>query len=293
MTLEFQPLRLGHQTRYVELLRASGTEASDYSFANIWGWAEEYDLRWAWQEDLVWIRQGVPQDCLWAPIGPWESIDWSARLGPLQQIGTEMIRVPESLKTRLEGSLGSALRIEPSREHWDYLYDVSELTALKGNRFHKKKNLYNQFVKNYDFAFRPMSPEIIQMALEMQEEWCLWRDCESSETLSAENRAISRVFGDWENLAHLIGGALMVENTPAAYTVAEALSDNTLVIHFEKGCTGFKGVYQAINRIFLEEAAAGFSRVNREQDLGDPGLRKAKESYHPVDFVKKYRVSFV
>jgi hypothetical protein len=293
MALEFTPLRLDHQRQYIELLRASGTEASDYSFANIWGWAEEYDLRWAWQDDLVWIRQGVPKDFLWAPIGPWENIDWATRLGPLQQVGIEMIRVPEPLKTRLEDSLGSALRIEPSREHWDYLYDVSELSSLKGNRFHKKKNLYNQFVKNYSFEFMPMSPEIIQMALEMQEEWCLWRDCESSETLSAENRAILRVFRDWKDMVHLIGGALMVENTPVAYTVAEALSDTTLVIPFEKGCTGFKGVYQAINRIFLENAADGFSRVNREQDLGDPGLRKAKESYHPIDFVKKYRVSFV
>jgi hypothetical protein len=63
------------------------------------------------------------------------------------------------------------------------------------------------------------------------------------------------------------------------------------VVHFEKGCTGFKGVYQAINQVFLKNAAAGFARVNREQDLGDPGLRKAKESYHPVDFVKKYRLT--
>ncbi len=289
MTLDFRPLSLDRQRPYIELLHASGTNASDYSFANIWGWAEEYELQWAWQDDLVWIRQGNPQACLWAPVGPWQDIDWSRRLEPLFESGLEMIRVPEPLARRMADALGPRIHTESSREHWDYLYDVQELIALKGNRFHKKKNLLNQFVKNVEFEFRPISPEIIQMTLEMQEEWCLWRDCESSETLAAENRAISRVFRDWNSLDQLIGGALLVEDTPVAYTVAEALSKGTLVVHFEKGCTGFKGVYQAINQVFLENAAAGFTRVNREQDLGDPGLRKAKESYHPVDFVKKYR----
>ena len=64
MTLEFRPLSLNRQSKYIELLRASGTNASDYSFANIWGWAEEYDLRWAWEEDLVWIQQNRPAVCL-------------------------------------------------------------------------------------------------------------------------------------------------------------------------------------------------------------------------------------
>lgn len=75
-----------------------------------------------------------------------------------------------------------------------------------------------------------------------------------------------------------------------AYTIAEALDESSIVIHFEKGCPLFKGVYQAINQIFLEQCCQGFQTVNREQDLGDEGLRKAKLSYNPVAFLKKYRV---
>ncbi len=291
MVLEFEPLRLEKRDAYMEKLLASRTNASDYSFANIWGWAEEYGLRWAWEDDLVWIRQTEPEKRLWAPIGPWESIDWSRRLLPHLQDGPEMIRVPERLVSIFQNALGDRIRVQDARGHWDYLYQVDELVALKGNRFHKKKNLLNQFRKKYEYRFAPMSPEIIEMALEMQEEWCLWRDCESSETLAAENRAIFRIFENWEALPGLVGGALVVEEAPVAYTVAESLTDDTLVIHFEKGCTGFKGVYQAINQIFLEKEADGFSLVNREQDLGDRGLRKAKESYNPVDYVRKYAVS--
>ena len=77
----------------------------------------------------------------------------------------------------------------------------------------------------------------------------------------------------------------------AAYTVAEALTPDTLVIHFEKGDTQYKGIYQAINQMFLAHEADSYKWVNREQDLNDEGLRKAKLSYHPADFLRKYRVT--
>ena len=77
----------------------------------------------------------------------------------------------------------------------------------------------------------------------------------------------------------------------AAYTVAEGLTPDTVVIHFEKGDTQYKGIYQAINQMFLAHAGDGFRLVDREQDLNDEGLRKAKLSYNPVQFLRKYRVN--
>ena len=85
----------------------------------------------------------------------------------------------------------------------------------------------------------------------------------------------------------------MLQLEAAGIRVAEYLTEHTVLIHFEKGDPAYKGVYQAINRMFLEQAADSFQFVNREQDLGDAGLRKAKLSYHPVDFVKKYSVTFL
>jgi hypothetical protein len=108
----------------------------------------------------------------------------------------------------------------------------------------------------------------------------------------AENRAITRVLQNWDRLGGgLFGGVLRVEGEVAAYTVAEALADDMLVIHFEKGRPEFKGVYQAVNQMFLAARGEGFAYVNREQDLGDEGLHKAKMSYNPVKFLKKYTVS--
>jgi hypothetical protein len=83
-----------------------------------------------------------------------------------------------------------------------------------------------------------------------------------------------------------------VEGIIVAYTIAEKLDPDTVVVHYEKGCPDYKGVYQAINQMFLENLQGAFKWVNREQDLGEEGLRKAKLSYNPVDFLKKYRVTF-
>ena len=124
----------------------------------------------------------------------------------------------------------------------------------------------------------------------MQENWCTWRDCASQAALDSENQAISKVLNNWQQFHRLMGGAIMVETDMVAYTVAERLSADTLVIHFEKGNHDFKGIYQAINQMFLENAGQGFRMVNREQDLDSEGLRKAKLSYNPLGFLKKFDV---
>ena len=292
MSLQFEPIELQRQNIYNEHLRQCGQVASDYSFINLWGWADEYELLWAWQDDLVWIKQRIPQEKLWAPVGPWDAIDWKSALTWVPQECSSMIRVPETLLERWQSSGIEIQQALESREHWDYLYTIQDLSQLKGNRYHKKKNLVNQFKRKYDFTYLPFGPEMVTHAIDMQTDWCTWRDCESHETLAAENRVIAKVLENFQTFEHITGGALRVDATLVAYTIAETLPDNTLLIHFEKGDPEYKGCYQAINQIFLENTSEGPSLVNREQDLGNEGLRKAKLSYHPVDFVRKFEVHF-
>ncbi|MBW2607873.1 MAG: DUF2156 domain-containing protein [Deltaproteobacteria bacterium] len=290
MVLNFKPISLEQQSEYSEYFAKCPQKASDYSFVNLWGWAEEYGLDWAWTDNLVWIRQTIPEILYWAPIGSWDGIDWKSCFDEYSGRQTPFIRIPEKLLRVWKESYGVRIAIEEERGNWDYIYSISELIELKGKRFHKKKNLLNQFRKNYNFQFIPFDTETIHKAMTMQEDWCTWRDCESSDILAAENNAVFRVLNSWEKLNGLIGGAIIVNETMAAYTVAESLSADMLLIHFEKGNTDFKGIYQAINQLFLENSGKNYEIVNREQDLGDEGLRKAKLSYHPTDFLKKYRV---
>ncbi len=174
----------------------------------------------------------------------------------------------------------------------DSVYSVPELVELKGNKFHKKKNLLRQFEKSNMFEYTPMQADCVEEVLDMQAEWHGWQE-HPSEALVAENQAISRVLKNFDRVGSLIGGTIRVDGKVIAYTVGECLGKDTLVIHFEKGDTRFKGIYQAINKHFLAAQENRFAFVNREQDLGDEGLRKAKLSYNPVSFMKKYEVELV
>lgn len=286
--MDFKPIQLEQAELYHQHLKQTPQVASDYSFANVWGWAREYGLEWAFSDDLVWIRQNSPQNIYWAPVGPWEKIDWPG-VFTQNDFKPGFTRVPEVLADLWRRQTGDMLRIEEDRANWDYIYDVEELVTLRGNRFHKKKNLLNQFKNQNDYHYEPFSTAMIDQALALQDDWCTWRDCEDSDVLSAENRAIQRVFVYWDRFPELLGGAIMVEDLIVAYTIAEPLDQDTVVIHFEKGCPAHKGIYQAINQMFLESLEGRFRHVNREQDLGDEGLRKAKMSYLPVGFNQKYR----
>ena len=255
----------------------------------IWGWADEYGLQWAWVSPLVWLRQTIPHTIYWAPVGDWKNTDWAKMFNRFVEHDLQFCRIPEQLAQIWKAMKPYQQRLASDRDNWDYLYSVEALAALRGRPFHKKKNLLNQFLKNYNFSYQPLSEATIASALAMQSYWCSWRDCESSEVLSAENRVIDKTFNHWLALQGIMGGAIFVDDQMVAYTVAEDIGAGTLLIHFEKGDPEFKGVYQAINQLYLDSVKGQFTVVNREQDLGSEGLRKAKLSYHPIDFIRKYR----
>ena len=289
MKLNFEPISIDLQDRYVKYFSRVSQKGSDYSFINLWGWAEAYGLLWAWDEDLVWIRQTRPNEIMWAPVGAWDRIDWDHRFDQFESEPPFFTRLPEPLVEYWKRRNVNPYHFEEERGNWDYLYSVPELISLKGNRFHKKKNLLNQFLKKYNFRYIPIDPGWTEEALRMQNNWCAWRDCESSEMLDAENQVIEKILKYWEKLSNILGGAILIEGKMAAYTVGELLDNDTLVIHFEKGNQEYQGIYQAINQIFLSHQENRFQVVNREQDLDDPGLRKAKLSYNPIGYIRKYR----
>jgi uncharacterized protein len=286
----FEAICLKHQDAYKAALCACPEVTSDFAFANLYGWAEHYGLKWRFAHNLVWIKQTLPQEIFWAPVGDWRAVDW-ANL-PCLTGSARFTRVPETLLGIWQQAFGERIRAAEARDHFDYIYSVPELVELKGNKFHKKKNLLNQFEKANIFEYTPMQADCVEEVLDMQAEWHGWQE-HPSEALVAENDAISRVLKNFDRLGSLMGGTIRVGGKVIAYTVGECLNRDTMVIHFEKGDTRFKGVYQAINKHFLAAQEDRFAFVNREQDLGDEGLRKAKLSYNPVSFMKKHEVELV
>ena len=293
LTENFSSIELGDAAAYAPYFRALPLHAADYTFTNLWGWGTHYNLEWRTAHGLCWIRQkrnDLPVERLWAPVGDWYAADWAAM--PELVPGTTILRAPEPLCELLLERLPGRVAIEETPGQWEYLYLQSDLATLPGNRYHKKRNHLRGFEKAYGIDYRPLDDAMVEDVLGLQDDWCQWHECEDSPSLRAENEAINRVLSHWELLDGLCGGSLYGDGQMVAFSVGEALDEKTLGVHYEKGLNGFRGVYQTINACFSREAGNGFELLNRAQDLDEEGLRQAKMTYLPTDFLRKYQVSF-
>jgi hypothetical protein len=175
------------------------------------------------------------------------------------------------------------------RDNSDYVYSTRDLIHLSGRKYHKKKNHLNKFLKHYRFEYRSLDIELVECFLEMQESWCQMRECVENPSLLAEDYAVREALTHFESLAYQ-GGAIQINKKLEAFSLGEPLNRDTAVIHVEKANPEIQGIYAAINQRVCENAFPDMRYINREQDLGREGLRKAKESYYPHHMVDKYVV---
>lgn len=174
--------------------------------------------------------------------------------------------------------------VEEDRDNFDYLYLRKDLAHLPGKKLHKKRNLVNAFVNNYTYYEQRINDQNRADTLTVLEKWAEGR--EDRADYEAAREAIERM----EEL-DLKGCLTYVGDVPAAYSLGEPLArGRAFAVHFEKAHGNYKGIYQFINRSFASMLPRHYTHINREQDLGDPGLRQAKMSYRPSGFVKKYMV---
>lgn len=175
--------------------------------------------------------------------------------------------------------------ITEDRDNFDYLYLRGELANLSGRKFHAQKNLVNRFLKNNKCEVKPLLDEYKDDAIEVLEQWKQQNEQEG------DYQAAKEALENMQTL-QLCGGIYYINEKPAAYNLGEELARGKwFVIHFEKAIIDpeYKGLYQFINQSFTALLPEKYEMVNREQDLGILGLRKAKESYNPAGFVRKYR----
>ena len=177
--------------------------------------------------------------------------------------------------------------VDEDRDNFDYLYRREDLAGLSGRKLHRKKNLVNFFVRNNSCQAKPLLDEYLGDAMRILESW------RKAQTQPGDYAAAGEALEKTEEL-QLCGGIFYVDAEPVAYCLGEELAlGTTYAIHFEKAVIrdNYKGVYQFINQSFAAVLPEKYEMINREQDLGDIGLRQAKESYRPAGFVKKLRVT--
>jgi hypothetical protein len=188
--------------------------------------------------------------------------------------------VLEPVKDKLEDW---GIGVREDRDNFDYLYLRKDLAELAGKRYHKKRNLVSAFLKTYaNHEEAPFSKKTLPGALAVLDQW---REDKGED---GDYRSCREMFDLWGNF-RLRGLLYYIDGKPAGWCLGESIARGRMfTIHFEKALDSYKGIYQFINQSFARFLPAYYGHINREQDLGDPGLRQAKMTYRPCGFVEKY-----
>jgi uncharacterized protein len=292
----FRPLELGDRPFLHERLWRYQPESSELTFSNLFIWRAHYGFQWSVYKDwllLLGTVNGTDAPYGLVPIGPPDRVEACRTL--LEWLRDEKRIAPASIHRAdkaLVGEIsGSGLfSIESTRDHFDYVYRTEDLVRLEGKNYRQKRNHINYFLRQYRFDYEPLELRHVEACLELTGAWCDVLRCEEDLSLMGEWDAIREGLRNFETL-QMSGGVVLIDGRVEAFSLGELLNETTAVVHIEKANTEIRGLYALINQQFCERRWQNTPFINREQDLGEPGLRQAKLSYNPDHLVEKFRIS--
>lgn len=297
-----KPIEIEDKKLFDDYFKRYPPEISEFTFTNLFMWRNYYQFLFLeynnhliiFSNDYLKTRRKpiLKEDSrnyryFFPPIGPNADQIIIELFENLEKV--EVHRLSERICASLiqnERFLSLNLNVIEDRNNWDYIYDKNEIIHLEGNKYRQNRRWLQKFMTNYNYDFQLLTKDLIEKCKELQLEWCVLRGCTEDESLEAEQDAIYEAL-DYYSALGFSGGLLCVNDKCAGYTFGEMLNNNTLVIHIEKAHIKYEGAYQAINNFFLKNCCINALFVNREQDLGIDGIKKAKESYKPIKMVKK------
>ena len=267
------------------------------NFTNLYMWAKPYNIRFCVQDDLLYmINEWQGQVSALQPIGAAEKMaDGAKNLADMfaaEGVPFTMAGVEKKFADLLANCPKANFEITPDRNNFDYVYRAEDLINLAGRKYHSKKNHLNAFRKTYpDAEYLPITEEIITLCKLELNSWYKLRAAEEEDDpfIRYERAAIIEVLNNFTDFK-LKGGAIRLQGRIIAFTFGERLNRDTAVIHVEKADPDVRGAYPAINQGFVEHEWSDMTYINREEDMGLEGLRKAKESYKPVKMIEKFNV---
>lgn len=291
--ISFSRLQLAQKAQYEDILFACGSRSCEYSFANLYLWGRQEAA--FFPEGIAFFSHFYGKSVYPYPIGTGDRravLEAVLEDAKSRGIPCRITSMTQAETQELESWFPGRFLFRPDRDGFDYVYAIDDLADLKGRKFQKKRNHVHKFQASHpDCLSVPLEKENLPQAQEMVAQWFRQRLAEDPHgDYLLEQIALSRAFRHFEALG--MEGLMLVENGQVlAVTLASRLSENTMDVHFEKAREDVDGAYAAVNCEFarylrLKHPELAF--LNREDDLGLPGLRQAKLSYQPHHMEEKY-----
>ncbi len=187
----------------------------------------------------------------------------------------------------LTSQMPDAFTFTPIRDSFEYIYNSSDLIELSGKKYHSKRNHISTFKKKYNWSYEKLSRDNSDDVLKLLYHWYNCYTEKSADSMETEKEGITKLINDY-NLEGVKGGVLRVDGNIIAFTLGCEISDTVFDVNFEKALVEFDGAYAMINNQFAANELSGYTYINREEDMGIEGLRKAKLSYKPAILLEKY-----
>lgn len=275
-------------------LKNDHTGNSEHTFTNLFMWRKSYNIKYSVISGCLCIMSGhsrakkqfsiIPGDGGNIKNAYKEAIEFH-----LEKYGDFLIRICD------KSDFETVKELYPDKFHLaadpansDYIYETAVLSALKGKKYHAKRNFVNRFELSYSFCYEEMTPEYKEGCKKLYLKWFNERK-DAVPGLNEELEAVWELLDNWESL-DITGGCIKSEGEIIAFSFGEPFigREDMAVIHLEHADMNYTGAFQAINKYFLENTLENFRYVNREEDMGLEGLRKSKQSYYPCFMIEKY-----
>lgn len=269
------------------------TRSCDRTFANVYLWAKFYQVEFTQYKNTLVFRDNSAGYGYAFPVGADEDV---------REVIPDLIRDAEEAGKpfclygitrehfeQIEQWFPGQFTCEYNRDEADYVYETEKLATLSGKKLHSKRNHINKFKQVYDgrWEYEKLTEDQVEDCFQMAMRWRNENECEEDEEKNQEMCVTMNSLRLLKELC-LIGGVLKIDGEIVAFTIGEAVNDDTFVVHIEKAFAEVDGAYTMINQQFVEHELLGkYQYVNREDDVGMEGLRKAKMSYHPVFMIEK------
>lgn len=292
--LEFRKLKTEDFEKCYPLMYKKGFRNSESSFLTLYLWAEMYGSEICIDEDAIFFRSVMDGKASYLfPYAEDEKCALRRLFEHEWECGNDFVKfhsITEQMREILEREFPGELTYTERRASFDYIYEATALASLSGKRFHGKRGHLKKFIRNFEgrYTCLPLTESDIDDVLAFQKKWIeKASDKDSRETLEYESRSISKLFENFSRFG-LIGAVLRVDGIVAAYCLAARTCEDTVEVMVEKADYACDGAYQMINKSFAEFVSDKVKYLNREDDMGIEGLRKAKLSYYPAMLIEKY-----
>lgn len=268
------------------------SRSCERTFANSLLWSRHYPVTFAIIENTLVFRWEKEEGYSFTyPVGEPEDVkkalEFLNEYNAKQGFPFKLYHVTPEQFEQLEVWYPGRFEIEYDRDIADYVYEAEQLATLAGKKLHSKRNHINKFKTTHEnWSYETMTEENLEECFQMALKWRTDNGCNDDLEKNAEMCVTLNALRLFKEL-ELVGGVLKVDGHMVAFTIGEPMNEDTFVVHIEKAFADVQGAYPMINQQFVEHECAAYKYINREDDAGSVGLRKAKLSYRPAFLVEK------